>query len=147
MSTDAESKQTLLEKIRTKRSEIRAFLAKNEPRAARLVNTAIVCSALAAAFTAGPAFGGDTLTGWLTKTLGLASPAWQLLCLGATGCSVAAAIATNLSKSHDISSKILRAQTADAKLEGLETLVEAGQIPLEKGFTHYAQTLTETPFL
>jgi hypothetical protein len=139
MSTDADTKKTLLQNIGAKRSEIRSFLSKTEPRNVRLVNMAIICSAIAAALTAGPAFGGKTLTAWL-ETLGLRSPVWQLLCLGATACSVAAVVVTNMSKSHEITSKLFRAQTTDAKLEGLEALVQMDQIEIDKASSLYVQT-------
>lgn len=117
------------------------------PFLVRLVNTAIVSSALAAALTVGPAFGGQTLTAWLTGTLGFTAPVWQLLCLGATICSVSAAIATNMSKSHEIASRILRAQTCDVKLEGLETLLEMDQIDMAKASSLYTQYLPEISFI
>ena len=147
MPDDPDAKKKLLHMIRQKREEIRAFLDENETRNRRLVNTAIVASAIAAAFTAGPAFGGQTLTAWLTQAFGTSSPAWQLLCLGATVCSVAAAITTNLSKSHELGSKIVHAQTADAKLEGLEALLDMDQIDIQEATTQYAQHLTGVAFL
>lgn len=61
--------------------------------------------------------------------------------------SVSAAIATNMSKSHDIASKILRAQTCDAKLEGLETLVEIEQIDIAKASSLYTEYLPEVSFI
>ena len=147
MSAEENTKERLLQKVAGKRSEIRSFLSKTEPRNTRLVNIAIVCSAIAASLTAGPAFGGKTVTAWLTETLGLTSPVWQLLCLGATGCSVAAVIATNMSKSHEIATRLLRAQATDAKLEGLETLIEMDQIGIEKASSLYIQYLDDIPFL
>ena len=71
--------------------------------------------ALSAAFTAGPAFGGASLTAWLTETFSLHAPAWQLICLGACACSVTAVIATNLSKSEETGSKIAAGRACDAK--------------------------------
>lgn len=146
MSQNPKAKD-LLKCIGDKRSEIAAFLAKTRPRNRRLVNVSIVCSALAGAMTAGPALGGKSLTAWLTEVLGLSSPIWQLLCLGATACSVSAAIATNMSKSHDIASKILRAQTCNAKLEGLETLVKIEQIDIAEASSLYTKYLPEVSFI
>ena len=147
MSESSDPKSALLRRISEKRSEIDAFLSKAQPRNKRLVNISIICSAVAAAMTAGPAFGGQGLTAWLSDSLGLTSPVWQLLCLGATACSVAATIATNMAKSHEVASRVLRAQTSDAKLEGLETLVEMDQIELGKASTLYAEYLPEIPFI
>jgi len=147
MSTQPDSNDTLLQRIAGKRSEIAAYLSTTQPRNRRLANTAVICSAIAAALTTGPAVGGKPLTAWLTGTLGLTSPVWQLLCLAATVCSVAAAIATNMSKSHETVSKILRAQTCDAKLEGLETLIDMDQIDLQKASSLYTQYLPEISFI
>lgn len=144
---DDNQKEKLLKKIKIKRSEIHRFLKSAEPRNKRLINIAIVCGAIAAALTAGPAFGGKTLTGWLTNTLELTSPVWQLLCLAATVCSVSAVIVTNISKSHGIATNILRAQTCNAKLEGLETLLEMEQVELNKATTLYTDYLNEISFL
>lgn len=147
MSTKKNAKKALLQKITAKRGIIQAFLSKENPRSKRYISITIICSAIAAALTAGPAFGGKTFTAWFTDIFGLNSPTWQLLCLGATGFSVAAVIATNLSKSHDVASKIQRAQTADAKLEGLETLIEMDHIDAEKASSLYVQYLNDIPFL
>lgn len=147
MPDEQTPKAALLKRIATKREQISAFLSKSQPRSRKLVNTAIICGALAAALTAGPAFGGSTMTAWLTETLGLKSPVWQLLCLGSTICSVTAAIATNMSKSHAIASKILSAQACNAKLEGLELLIEMNQVDAEKSAALYTQYLTEISFV
>jgi hypothetical protein len=40
-----------------------------------------------------------------------------------------------------------KAQTSDAKLEGLETLIELGQIDLPKAAIQYTQYISEIPFV
>lgn len=147
MSTKGSKKDMLLQKIEAKRQEIQSYISKTKPRKRRLANTAIVCSAIATALTAGPAFGGKTFSDWLTETLSLVSPVWQLLCLGAVIFSVAAAIVTNLSKSQDIVSKLQNAQSTDAKLEGLSTLIEMDQVDVDEASSHYVQYLNDIPFL
>ncbi|TQV86420.1 hypothetical protein [Aliikangiella coralliicola] len=147
MPEQADSTGALLKRINDKRSEIEQYLSRTRPRNRRLVNTAIICSAVAAALTAGPAFGGKTFTAWLTGTLGLTSPVWQLMCIGAAVCSLGATITTNMSKSDETASKILRAQTCDAKLEGLETLIEMEQIDAAKASSLYTQYLPEVSFI
>lgn len=144
---DVSSRAALAARIAKKRSAIANYLGRARPRHSRWVNTSIICSAVAAALTAGPAVGGQSMTAWLTETLGLTAPAWQLLCLSATVCSVAAAISTNLAKSHDIAANIGRAHTADAKLEGLEVRLELGHIEPEQASANYAAAITDLRFL
>ena len=69
------------------------------------------------------------------------------MCLGAAICSVSATITTNMSKSDETASKILKAQTCDAKLEGLETLIELEQIDAAKASALYTQYLPEVSFI
>jgi hypothetical protein len=139
--------QVLLAKIRQKRGEIAAFIGATEPRNARLTNIAIICGAISAALTAAPALGGKPLTDWITEALGLSLPIWQLLCFGGMVCSIAATIATNLSKSHETSAKLIRAQLCDAKLEGLETLTQLRQVDVDEGAKLYVQHLADIPFI
>ena len=148
MSAEESPKESLLRKITGKRLEIRSFISKTEPRNTRLINIATICSAIATSLTAAPAFGGKPLSAWLTKTLGLEQlPVWQLLCFGAMGCSFAAMVAGNMLKSHEITSKLLRAQATNAKLEGLETLIELDQTDIENASSLYSQYLNDVSFL
>lgn len=147
MAGESQNKETLIQKIKTKRAEIKAFISKVQPRYQRLVNTGIICSAIAAAAAVGPALGGKEFSDWLTNSLGSELPIWQVLCLLAALCSITAAISTNMSKSHETNSQILKAQVGDAKLEGLETLLELEQIDLDQGSKMYVQYLNELSFL
>lgn len=137
----------LLDKIRVKRGEIDVYLRTMEPWSARLTNITIVCGAISAALTAAPALGGKSVTDWLTETFGLTLPIWQLLCFGAMICSIAVTITTNLSKSQEITSKVMKAQACDAKLEGLETLVEIGRVDIDSASEQYINALTDIPFI
>jgi len=145
MATPQDSTEILLEKIQDKRYEIDTFLATKEPRNRRLTNIAIICGAIASVLTAGPALGGNTFTALISNALGLSSPAWQLLCLAATIFSVTATIAINMSKSSDIRSKIDSARGCEAKLEGLQTLLELKQIEIAQAASLYSNYLTEIP--
>src|SRR5437763_12621762 len=102
MSAVDASPEYLLTQIAAKRTQVEGFLAAAAPRKRRLGNVAIIAGTLAAALTTGPALGGQTFTAWLTKSFGLASPAWQLLCGGAALCSVSATVATQLLKSQNV---------------------------------------------
>ncbi len=135
----------LLEKIRTKRREVADYLNKSEPRQSRLLTTSIVAGALAAAMTAGPGMGGG---GFIEAAKGIASfgiPVWQVLCLLATLLSVSAVISNGMLKSNDLASKIAQVRSCDAKLEGLETMLELEQIKLDQATSLYTQYLTEIP--
>jgi hypothetical protein len=46
-----------------------------------MLTLAVVAGGLATAFAAGPAIGGKPLSDVLDASLGLAMPAWQLLCI------------------------------------------------------------------
>jgi hypothetical protein len=102
---------------------------------------------VSAALTAAPALGGQSLTAWLTKTFELTLPIWQLLCLGAMMCSIAATIATNMAKSHETTTRLMQAQACDAKLEGLETLVEMRKVDIGDASEQYTRALTDIPFI
>jgi hypothetical protein len=75
-----------------------------------LINLAIIAGAVATVLTASPALGGVAFSDWLNETFGLSSPAWQVLCAGAAVCSLSAAIATQLLKSHNIEEHVARAE-------------------------------------
>jgi hypothetical protein len=134
----------LLTQIATKRTQIDRFLAAAAPRKRRLVNLAIVAGTLAAAFTTGPALGGQTFTAWLTKSLGLGSPAWQLLCGGAAVCSVSATVATQLLKSQNVEEHVSRAQSCRAKLDVLEIGLKTAQIDVARATSEYMRCLEES---
>ncbi|MDR8394550.1 hypothetical protein NC796_25620 [Aliifodinibius sp. S!AR15-10] len=137
--------EALLEKIRSKRREVAEYLKKSEPRQSRLITTSIVAGALAAALTAGPGVGGS---GFIEAAKGVVSfgiPVWQVLCLLATMLSMAAVITNGLLKTRDLTSKIAQVRGCDAKLEGLETMLELDQIELQQAASLYTQYLTEIP--
>lgn len=147
MPENTEESQVLLEKIRGKRQEIADYLARTEPRNFRLINTSIICGALAAALTAGPGVGGG---GFIDSAKGLVSfgvPVWQALCLAATVMSVLAVVANGKLKSHDLATRIASAKACDSKLEGLQFMVELRQIDVKQAAPLYTQYLTEIPHI
>jgi len=114
--------------VERKREEVEAYLSAAVGRRDRLLRLSLITGALAAAMTAAPALGGKPLAAWLTVTLGLTAPAWQLLCGAAAVCSMTATIATQLMKSHNLDEHIVRAQSVRSRLEMLEVAVGAGQV-------------------
>jgi hypothetical protein len=128
---------SLLKKIRAKRSHIATYLGRVEPTANRLTTFTTICSAIAAASTA-------VLTIALSAT-----PSIKLrwLSAGATACSALAVSANQWYRSRDLATRILKAQAADAKLEAVETLIEVGQMPLKEAATRYEKCVLDVPFV
>ncbi|MDZ7692150.1 MAG: hypothetical protein U5K69_13630 [Balneolaceae bacterium] len=138
-------KDALLTKVKSKRQEVADYLGKKEPRHSRLVTISIVAGALAAALTAGPGMGGS---GFIEAAKGVVSfgiPVWQVLCLFATLLSMSAVISNGMLKSDDMSSKITQVRSCDAKLEGLELMLELDQINVKQAASLYTQYLTDIP--
>jgi hypothetical protein len=149
MIDEAGTREALLERIQAKRASIRAFVGELEPRGARLNNLSIISSAVAAALTAGPALGGERFTAGVKGAVGIwdESLVWRSLCLAAMIISIVAAISSNLYKSHEVASRLANAQACNAELEGLETLVQFGQIPVKEAVGLYQQYITRIPFI
>ncbi len=137
----------LIDAIRRKQVRVETFLSAALPRKRRLLNITIVGGALAAALTAAPAVGGQSFTAWLTKTFGLASPSWQLLCLAASVSSILATVSTQLLKSNNLEENVGRAQRCRAKLEVLEVGLASGQLNTAQATTEYMRCVEESAFL
>jgi hypothetical protein len=75
----------LLQAIKDRRRTIEAYVREKEPVSTRLLTISIVSSAMAAALTAGPAFGGEKFAETVTTGLSLERPSrvWGILCFGA----------------------------------------------------------------
>ena len=143
MTTPDTSADYLLTQIAAKRAQVERFIGVSAPRKRRLVNTAIVAGTCAAALTTGPALGGATFTAWLTKSFGLTSPAWQLLCGAAALCSMSATVATQLLKSQNVEENMARAQSCRAKLDVLDVGLRTGQIDGPRATSEYMRCLED----
>ena len=141
MQKSIDDSQPLLGMIKTKRQELADYLGKTEPRHSRLISCSIVSGALAAALTAGPGIGGEGFIGFAKDIMSFGVPVWQVLCLAATVLSIVVVITNGMLKSHDLTSRIARARTCDAKLEGLETMLKLGQIDMERATQLYTECL------
>lgn len=146
---DQEARQRLSENIEERQSAIKLFLRQERPRRNRLATTSVVGSALAAGFTAGPAFGGTKFATGIQGALTLeqSSIVWQALCLAAMLMSVVAAVATNLANSHSVAAKVSAAEACNAQLEGLQTALNFGRLPLEDAVQLYQQYTTQVAFV
>src|SRR5205085_10385216 len=92
--------------------------------------------------TAAPAIGGKTLM----DAVGASSPdsiSWRILFALAALLSLVSVIVANFYKSHDMASHLSKARACDAKLEGLETLLELEKITLDDAATQYIQLLPD----
>jgi len=147
--TDQADWERLQKRIEDRRRTVEAYLRTARPRAERLTYVAIVSSALAAALTAGPGFGGTRFTDRLAEGLDLGGSAavWQPLCLLATVTSVIAAVSANLSRSRNAETRIVSAEACNAELEGLQTLVEFRQVSLPEALKLYQQYVARVPFV
>jgi hypothetical protein len=145
--TEAAAPLDLVDRIRTTRAELDAFLAKAVPRKRRLLNTTILGGSLAAALTAGPAVGGAPFTAWLTGALQLDGPSWRLLCGLASACSITATVATQLLKSHNVEDHVSRAQSCRAKLEVLDISLSLGEIDVRQASAEYLRCAEQIAFL
>lgn len=145
MSKNNKDEEALLAKIRAKRKVLADYLVKNEPRQSRLINFSIVAGALAAALTAGPGIGGNEFVDSFKSVVSFGVPIWQVICLIATTLSIAAVVINGMLKSNDIGAKINATRSCDAKLEGLETMLELAQVSVEQAAPVYTQYLNEIP--
>ena len=137
----------LLARVAGKREDVERFISSALPRKRRLLNITIVGGTLAAVFTAGPAAGGPTFTAWLTSLFGLGNPAWQLLCVAATACSIGATVATQLLKSQNVEEHVARALSCRAKLEVIEVGLSTGQLDVAQATSEFLRCVEEASFL
>lgn len=149
MSDEVQARQELLKRIVSRRASIKAFVRDLRPRGARLTNISIVSSSLAAALTAGPAIGGQSFADTLGQTFSLSrnSLVWQVLCLAAMVISIVAAISTNMNKSQETAVRLSIAEACSAELEGLQTLMEFGQLSVQDAVKLYQQYVAKIPFV
>lgn len=149
MDDDAEVRQELLGRIGARRASINAFVHDVRPRSARLANFSTISSAVAAVLTAGPALGGVTFAQAVQQGFSLPTQSivWRILCLGAMVVSIVAAISTSMHKSQDLAARLSAAEACNAELEGLQTLLEFGKLPVEDAVKLYQQYVTKIPFV
>jgi hypothetical protein len=149
MSDEAHDRRELLERIQARRASIGAYVSDLGVRGARLTNLSIVCSAVVTALTAGPALGGTRFADGAATLFNLPSDSlvWRGLCFLAMILSIVAAVTTNLYKTQDVATRLSAAETCNAGLEGLETLVQFGQVSVADAVKQYQQYVAEIPFV
>ncbi|WP_138760604.1 hypothetical protein, partial [Modestobacter altitudinis] len=139
----------LLETIQNRRGAIQAYVREKEPVSTRLLTISIVSSAMAAALTAGPAFGGENFAETVQAGFSLAKPSavWRVLCFGAVVVSVTAAVSAQLTKEHDLRSRIGAAEAAGVMLDGLRTRLEFGRMSIQDAAQEYQDIIAGIPFV
>jgi hypothetical protein len=133
--------------IKGTQDKVAKYLVKERARQRWLLNLAILAGAFSTALTASPALGGLAFSDWLDDTFGLTSPAWQILCAGAAICSLAAAIATQMLKSHNVDERVVRAEGVKARLEVLDVGRITGQLTPQQVATEYAACVQQASFI
>jgi hypothetical protein len=145
-TTDLQSK--LLETVKTRHSSAASYARALEMRANRLSNTSIICTAVTAVLTAGPALGRENFSTFVSGVLKTSDSAvWGTLCLLAMVLSVAAAVANNMIRSQDAATRLAKAQSASLLLEKLAISIEYNQIQPDEAAKLYQQYLAEIPFI
>ena len=149
MTDDLKTRKQLRTRIQARRADIEEFLAHARPRRNVLNNVSIVCSSLAAVFTAIPSLGGADGMKALAETLNLGGPAaaWRPLCIAAFVVAVAAAVAANLHKSHDLPAQVATAEACNAELESLLATLDFDEMPLHDAVERYQQSIHKIPFV
>lgn len=149
MSDEAHDRRELLGRIQARRASIRAYVSDLGARGTRLTNLSIICSAVVTALTAGPALGGTRFSDGAAILFSLPSDSmvWRGLCFIAMILSIVAAVATNMYKSQDVAARLAAAEACNAGLEGLETLVQFGQISVADAVKQYQQYIARIPFV
>ena len=99
--------------------------------------------------TAGPGLGGQAFTENVAGALGARDDSliWRLLCVLAMVVSVVAAISANLGKSKDTEARIIAAETSRAELEGLQAMLEFGQVSFEDAVKLYQQYIAKVSYV
>ena len=149
MDETSDTRQRLSTRIDAKQKDLQSYLGRERPRRTRLANISIVGSALAAAFTAGPAVGGTGFTNAVAELFNLSddSVVWRGLCLLAVIASIAAALATNFATSRSVADRVSAAETASAQLEGLQVSLNFGHIEIDEAVKLYQQYSTQVAFV
>ena len=149
MDETSDTRQRLSTRIDAKQKDLQSYLGRERPRRTRLANISIVGSALAAAFTAGPAVGGTGFTNAVAELFNLSddSIVWRGLCLLAVIASIAAALATNFATSRSVADRVSAAETASAQLEGLQVALTFGHIEIDEAVKLYQQYATQVAFV
>jgi hypothetical protein len=150
MTDDLRTRKHLRARIQARRADIDEFLAHARPRRNVLNITSIVCSSLAAVLTAGPALSGPNGMKDVADALQLpggAPSVWQPLCIAAFVVALAAAVAANLNRSHDLPAQVAAAEACNGELESLLATLDFDELPLHEAVERYQKSIQKIPFV
>ncbi len=149
MTDDLRTRKQLRARIQARRADIDEFLAHARPRRNVLNITSIVCSSLAAVLTAGPALSGAEGMAKAADALELSGPpaVWRPLCIAAFVVALAAAVAANLNRSHDLPAQVAAADACNSELESLLAELDFDEMPLHDAVERYQQSIQKIPFV
>jgi hypothetical protein len=116
------------------RDKVTTYLTHARARQRRLLNIAIVASAVATGLAAPLAIGGKDVSDPLSAARGF--PIWQLVCALVAVCSLLAAVATQLLKSQN--QRVARAESVQARLGVLDMGRTTGSLTPAQVSTEYA---------
>lgn len=140
----ADERAAFLAVVRARRLAVTHGTEALRRRDNRLTLLSVIASAVATVLTAAPAMGGLELT----RALGSAgpdTPSWRILCGLASICSLLAAIATNLHRQQEVTSRLARCQAGAGRLETLELQVAFQKVPLAEATAEYGRIIAELP--
>ena len=149
MSDDLKSRRQLRARIQHRQADIDKFLHHARPRRNVLNVTSIVCSSLAAAFAATPAFGGGEGMQKIAKELGFdgAAGVWRPLCWAAFVAALAAALAANLHRVQDLPAHVSTAEACRVELESLLTKLDFNGLAVPEAAELYQECMRKIPFV
>jgi hypothetical protein len=135
--------------VSARRAEVQKYLTETRSSISRWATTSLICSAIAAVLTGGPALGGQQFTTTVQASLSLSdtAPVWQPLCVGALVVSLLAAIATQLCRSREASGRIAIAEAANGTLEGLLIDLNCTDLTTDHALSRYRQVADKIGFV
>jgi hypothetical protein len=148
VSEQNDLQQKLLEMIKEKRASTASYTKTLQSHINTLTNISIVCAAVTAVMTAGPAIGRDKFTTLVSGIINVPDSAvWGVLCLLAMVLSVTAAIVNNMNRSQDVATRLAKAQTATLLFDKLTVSIEIKQISDTDAAKLYQEYLGDISFI
>jgi hypothetical protein len=130
-------KEDLLKRIRSKRRRLETFVTQLDRSGARLTTVSIVCGAAVAILNGSEMLGAQKL-----------SPALRWVVPGTAALiSLAGAAAAGVYKFRDTAARLAKTQECGARLEGIEMLVEVGQLDVREAVLRFEKCLAEIAFV
>jgi MFS family permease len=133
--------------VSNKRSEIESKIVDTLRRRRRLLTTNIAAGSCSVALTSAPAVGGKGLADWLSSTLDLTSPVWQVMCALAAILSLVATVAAQMLKSHRLDDYLSKAQGVRLQLELLQVSLVAGSLSRDQATEWLVRCVQESASL